>query len=490
MYWAVYFAICFLYLYGLSSQRQKQFQTVVKYFKGYQDFIPLSFILGFFVAIVMKRWWDQYLTIPWPYTIAVYVSSTIQGYDEVGRALRRTIMRYVCLALTMVFRVLSSRVKARFPKMSDLVDAGLLTENELGIIEALDQKFPKFGKNWLPIVWAASLVNRAREEGRIRDDFAAKQIIEELAKFRARCGILLDYNKICIPLVYTQVVTIAVYFYLLVILIAMQTVQENDDEDLKFNLKDIPLLETLQFLFYMGWLKVAETMLNPFGDDDDDFEVNFMVDRNIQMSYLIVDEMHREHPELLKDQHWNEIPKSLPDRMPEDKKKKEEDKATDIFDVVPSATRRKTLLVDVLQRPPVDVEMPEDKIEPRKSLNLHLIPQATIIDKTYQNKQNADVLEAEIDLAAHKFQMARKSFASIRRSLVFDDTDDDSDNSTMKKLKTRSVLRLRKEQNEDQSNETKPNDETTSSPQLQESPSEKLNFETVSKGENRSSKDE
>lgn len=109
------------------------------------------------------------MSIPWPYATATYVSSLIGGYDEVGRALRRfvasslasanrrtyfyfyfsrTIMRYECLSLTMVFRAIAPRVQKRFPKMEDLVEAGLLMKSELTIIEELDVKFPGYNKSW------------------------------------------------------------------------------------------------------------------------------------------------------------------------------------------------------------------------------------------------------------------------------------------------------------------------------------------------------
>ncbi|XP_017040126.1 bestrophin-2 isoform X2 [Drosophila ficusphila] len=312
----IYYAINMVYRFGLNSAQKETFEAIVQYCDSYRELIPLSFVLGFYVSIVMTRWWNQYTSIPWPDPIAVFVSSIIHGQDERGRMMRRTVMRYVCLCLTMVLANVSPRVKKRFPGLSNLVEAGLLNENEKTIIDTMNKAFPRPSKHWLPIVWAASIITRARKEGRIRDDFAVKTIIDELNKFRGQCGLLISYDTISVPLVYTQVVTLAVYSYFLTCCMGQQWTDGKVVGNTTYlNKVDLyfPVFTTLQFFFYMGWLKVAESLINPFGEDDDDFEVNWMVDRNLQVSYLIVDEMHHEHPELLKDQYWDEVfPNELP----------------------------------------------------------------------------------------------------------------------------------------------------------------------------------
>lgn len=220
----------------------------------------------------MNRWWDQYITIPWPDSTAVLISANVHGQDERGRVMRRTILRYVCLCQALVFVNISPRVKKRFPNLNSLVEAGLLVENERNIIEAMNEKFPRHSKHWMSIVWAASIITRARKEGRIRDDFAVKTLIDSINQFRFQCSRLIHYSTISIPLLYTQVVTLAVYSYFLTAALGTQWIQGKTDNsaDLYF-----PFFVTLQFFFYMGWLKVAESLINPFGEDDDDFEVSF-----------------------------------------------------------------------------------------------------------------------------------------------------------------------------------------------------------------------
>ena len=46
----------------------------------------------------------------------------------------------------------------------------------------------------------------------------------------------------------------------------------------------VPIFTLIEFIAYLGWIKVAETLLNPWGDDDEDFQINYLIDRNFQVN--------------------------------------------------------------------------------------------------------------------------------------------------------------------------------------------------------------
>ncbi|XP_022238049.1 bestrophin-2-like isoform X2 [Limulus polyphemus] len=241
--------------------------------------------------------------------ISMLISAYVHGNDERGRIIRRSLVRYLSLLSVLTFQTLSTAVKKRFPSLDHLEEAGLMTKEERQAYEDIPGSH---GKWWVPAQWFTSLVVRARREGRIKDDILLKTLLDELHVYRGNCGMLYSYDWISVPLVYTQVVTLAIYTYFLACVMGRQYLDLSKGySGHKIDLY-VPIFTILQFFFYMGWLKVAESLINPFGDDDDDFELNWCLDRNLVVSTLIVDEMFQRHPLLVKDQYWDELEPQLP----------------------------------------------------------------------------------------------------------------------------------------------------------------------------------
>ncbi|XP_024618696.1 bestrophin-4 [Neophocaena asiaeorientalis asiaeorientalis] len=298
----------------LTQEQRYVYAQVARYCNRSADLIPLSFVLGFYVTLVVNRWWAQYTSIPLPDQLMCVISASVHGVDQRGRLLRRTLIRYANLASVLVLRSVSTRVLKRFPTMEHVVDAGFMSQEERKKFESLKSDFNKY---WVPCVWFTNLAAQARRDGRIRDDIALCLLLEELNKYRAKCSMLFHYDWISIPLVYTQVVTIAVYSFFALSLVGRQFVESEagaakpqkplepgpalGDLDMY-----VPLTTLLQFFFYAGWLKVAEQIINPFGEDDDDFETNKLIDRNLQVSLLSVDDMYQNLPAVEKDSYWDE----------------------------------------------------------------------------------------------------------------------------------------------------------------------------------------
>lgn len=52
---------------------------------------------------------------------------------------------------------------------------------------------------------------------------------------------------------------------------------------------------------------MAEQLINPFGEDDDDFQTNWIIDRNLKVSYLVVDDLYGQTPTMKKDLYWKKL---------------------------------------------------------------------------------------------------------------------------------------------------------------------------------------
>ncbi|XP_051898094.1 bestrophin-2-like [Pristis pectinata] len=299
----MYAILSIAYRFLLLEDQKRYFEKLALYCNHYANLIPMAFVLGFYVTLVVNRWWNQYTSIPLPDRLMCVISGNVHGVDERGRMLRRTMMRYASLSALLILRSVSTAVIKRFPTMDHVVEAGFMTRDERKKYERLHSPYNKY---WIPCVWFTNLAAKGRKEGRIKDDNALKLLMEELNTFRAKCSLLFHYDWISIPLVYTQVVTIAVYSFFLTCLIGRQFLDPaqgyaGHDIDLY-----VPVFTLLQFFFYAGWLKVAEQLINPFGEDDDDFETNRLIDRNFQVSMMAVDDMYQDLPLMEKDRYWNE----------------------------------------------------------------------------------------------------------------------------------------------------------------------------------------
>uniref|UniRef100_A0A1I8FB36 Bestrophin homolog n=1 Tax=Macrostomum lignano TaxID=282301 RepID=A0A1I8FB36_9PLAT len=147
------------------------------------------------------------------------------GNDEAPVLLRRTAIRYLIQA------------EKRFPTLQSLVDQGLMTENEFKLYN--DEKVPHISSQVLvPTQWCRNVVPQGpqREKNYRLSPFACCFDVATLAVY------VFYFNSIACPGQYVNFASVR---------------EEFRPRDLR------QVFDRL----------VAEQMINPFGEDDDDFDV-------------------------------------------------------------------------------------------------------------------------------------------------------------------------------------------------------------------------
>ncbi|GMS94303.1 hypothetical protein PENTCL1PPCAC_16478, partial [Pristionchus entomophagus] len=290
-FYAAYYTILSFQYYVLDEKQKEYFTGWIIWCEVGAQYIPLSFLLGFFVAVVIARWWEQFNWISWPDKMMMMVSACLPGKEN--QPVREAIARWSSLQSAIAWSGISVRTLKRFPTERHLVEARLMTEEEYQLYMNTDA--PQ-GKWFIPIIWIINLIRKQYQEKKI-DSVQLQMLLKQVYSFRDGFAMLFVYDWVKIPLVYTQVVAIATYGYFFICLIGRQP--KIDEKSMSKEIAILfPLFTTFQMLFYIGWLKVGQFLMNPFGEDDDDFELNYVLDRNTAIAHMMATNLSDQLPSI------------------------------------------------------------------------------------------------------------------------------------------------------------------------------------------------
>ncbi|CAG0889357.1 unnamed protein product [Darwinula stevensoni] len=119
-----------------------------------------------------------------------------------------------------------------------------MEEGEYQVMDVLARNSQR-SMYWIPHMWAANIAQQARVENRIESDVGLRGVIDALTALRRTCAVCQQVEYVELPLVYTQLVV------------------------------------------YVGWLKVALSLIDPYGEDEADFELNWVIDRHIRIAHVM-----------------------------------------------------------------------------------------------------------------------------------------------------------------------------------------------------------
>ncbi|KAE9413600.1 hypothetical protein Angca_006233 [Angiostrongylus cantonensis] len=286
-----YYVVLAAQWYALDEKQKEYFTGWIHWCEIGLQYIPLSFLLGFFVSVIVARWWEQFNWISWPDKMMMMVSACLPGRENL--LIRQAIARWSSLQAAVAWSGVSVRTLKRFPTEKHMVEAKLMTEEEYEMYTNCEAPH---GKWFVPIIWIVNLIKKQYAAKKI-DTIQMDMLLRQVYSYRDGFAMLFVYDWVKIPLVYTQVVAIATYGYFFICLIGRQPKLDQKSMEKEITIL-FPIFTTFQMLFYLGWLKVGQFLMNPFGEDDDDFELNYVLDRNTCIAHMMATELADQCPDV------------------------------------------------------------------------------------------------------------------------------------------------------------------------------------------------
>ena len=62
-----------------DPRSRQMFEIICIYCGRFSNLIPITFLTGFYVNQVVSRWWDQFMSLPWPDQLAIKLVNFCPG---------------------------------------------------------------------------------------------------------------------------------------------------------------------------------------------------------------------------------------------------------------------------------------------------------------------------------------------------------------------------------------------------------------------------
>eukprot|EP00095_Tigriopus_kingsejongensis_P011900 snap_masked-scaffold111_size354240-processed-gene-1.2 protein:Tk11900 transcript:snap_masked-scaffold111_size354240-processed-gene-1.2-mRNA-1 annotation:"PREDICTED: uncharacterized protein LOC408898" len=296
VYLVIFYAINFLYRFLLNEAQREEFAQVVQYFQSNINYFgrDLTFLLGFYVSMVAKRWWDQYRLLPWPDDIAMGLTAYVIPNDEESEKLRKTIVRYALLSYVLCIRRFSANLKRHLPTEEKIIELGILRADEVAYLNINDFSGHSdellVSNWWLPLAWSANMIKYGSQSKQIPSE--QKELMKAILSFRKGLESVESHVHVAIPLVYKVVVNTAIYAYFALTLISDQILEKSEHQFDPY----VPIMTIFKLVLFIAWLKVAQAIEKPFDEDDSDFEMHALVKRHIRTTAIILNQFDKVPP--------------------------------------------------------------------------------------------------------------------------------------------------------------------------------------------------
>ncbi|CAI2349891.1 unnamed protein product [Caenorhabditis sp. 36 PRJEB53466] len=282
----------------MGTDFEQTYKNLVDITKDVPTDGTLMFLLSYMTYNSLNRWSDTFKCLAWPENVALcfkqyFNPKSVTKHEE--KCYYRTVARYLTVCYILIFRDVSAEVREMFETIEHLVVHGILTAEEAQLLQS--SRLEKHSCHyWIPINWIVVIVrnkykpelsadgkgrkNRQSKES-IMTEIQYMKFITEINRLRARVGDVLAYDWVPLPLALFQCLTIFVYGTMIVNCFQMQARIVMSE---KSGISDlfVESMSTLPInMLYLGFLRISQVIINPFGKDDDDFEALYLIDRHI-----------------------------------------------------------------------------------------------------------------------------------------------------------------------------------------------------------------